>query len=98
MNSSTQTHRRYRRRITLTLLAALILAPAAQARPDPTTGGPVAEQQPVARQAGDGFDWADAGIGAGAAAGIVVLAGAATGAGLRRRSTGSRQRAEGVLS
>jgi hypothetical protein len=87
MNSSTQTHRRYLRRIALSLLAALILAPAAQARPDPTTGGPVAEQ-PVAGQADDGFDWADAGIGAGAAAGIVVLAGTAAGAGLRRRSTG----------
>ena len=96
MNSSRQTHRRYLRRIALSLLAALILAPAAQALPDPTTGGPVAEQ-PVAGQAGDGFDWADAGIGAGAAAGIVVLAGAALGAGFRRRPSARRQ-AEGIVS
>ncbi len=97
MNSSTQRHRRYVRRITLTLLAALTLAPAAQARPDPTTGAPVAAQ-PVAVETGDAFDWADAGIGAGTAAGVVVLVGAAAGAGLRRRPRSVRRRAEGIVS
>ena len=89
MNSSTRTHRCSVRRIAFPLLAALILAPAAQARPDATTGASVAEQPPVAVQPSDGFDWADAGIGAGTAAGIVVLAGAA--ATVRRHRIASQQ-------
>jgi hypothetical protein len=72
VKSSTQTHRRYVRRTLVPVLAALVLASAAQARPDPTTGAPATEQ-PVAAQASDGFDWVDAGIGAGAAAGLVLL-------------------------
>jgi hypothetical protein len=97
VNSSTQTHRRYLRRIILTLLAALALAPPAQARPDPTAGGSVAPQ-PIVVETGDGFDWADAGIGAGAATGIVVLAGAAAGAILHRRPTSERREAEGIVA
>jgi hypothetical protein len=97
VNSSTQRHRRYVRRITLTLLAALTLAPAVQARPDPTTGASVAAE-PVVVETRDAFDWADAGIGAGAAGGIVVLAGAAAGAILHRRPTSLPRRADNVLS
>lgn len=65
------------RRIAVTVLAALFLAPAAQARPDPTTGAPVSEQPPLSIKASDGFDWADAGIGAATAAGLALVAGAA---------------------
>jgi hypothetical protein len=96
VNISTQTPRGVRR-IALTLLAALLLAPAAQARLDPTTGASVAGQ-PVASEVRDGFDWADAGIGAGVAAGIAVLAGAAARAGHRRRHPSSPHEAEGVVS
>jgi hypothetical protein len=84
VNISTQTPRGVRR-IALTLLAALLLAPAAQARLDPTTGASVAGQ-PVASEVRDGFDWADAGIGAAGAASLfgIALAGALS---LRRRSS-----------
>jgi hypothetical protein len=45
---STQTHRRFMRRVAVPLLAALVFVPAAQARLDPTPGAPVPEQPPVA--------------------------------------------------
>jgi hypothetical protein len=53
--------------------AALLSAPAAQARQDPSTGARVPEQPTVVVEPGDGFDWADAGIGAGVAAGLVLF-------------------------
>jgi hypothetical protein len=64
--------------------AALLSAPAAQARQDSSTGARVPEQPSVVVvEAGDGFDWADAGIGAGVAAGLVLF-GAATAKFVRR--------------
>jgi hypothetical protein len=133
---STRTGTGHVRRAALPLLAALLLAPAAQARLDATTGTTVARQQAadqgdrawpgidptddahynplmyrpelsqdigpqpiqVVSDPSDGFDWLDAGIGAGVAAGLVVLAGTAVGAGHRRRLNGSRQRVERVAS
>ena len=48
MNISTRTHRRFVRRVAVPLLAALVIAPAAQAWFDPTTGAPMPEQPPIA--------------------------------------------------
>lgn len=82
--------RRRRRWLALALtMSALSAAPAAAARPDAGTQG-VLPPAPSPRQVevvrADGFDWADAGIGAGTAAGIALLAGAAAAAvGQRRR-------------
>jgi hypothetical protein len=47
VNISTRTNRRYVRRVAVPLLAALVIASAAQARLDPTAGAPVPEQPPV---------------------------------------------------
>jgi hypothetical protein len=64
--------------------AALLSAPAAPARQDPSTGARVPEQPTVVVvEPGGGFDWADAGIGAGVAAGLVLF-GAATARIVRR--------------
>ena len=58
--------------------AALLSAPAAQARQDPSTGARVPEEpNVVVVEAGEGFDWADAGIGAGVAASLVLFGAAA---------------------
>jgi hypothetical protein len=48
VNISTQTLRRFVRRVAVPLLAVLVFVPAAQARLDPTTGAPVPEQPPAA--------------------------------------------------
>jgi hypothetical protein len=77
--------RRRRRWAAAIAAAALLSAPAAQARQDATTGARVPEEPTVVVvEAGDGFDWADAGIGAGVAAGLVLL-GAATAKVVRRQ-------------
>jgi hypothetical protein len=86
MSSTTRARRRNGRPATLVLAAALLAAPAAQARTDPTTGTRVPTDSPVVVvEANDGFDWADAGLGAGTAAGIVLLAGATAAAVTHRR-------------
>ncbi len=84
MKSQTRKRRRRWRWVAVVLAAALLFAPAAQAKPDPTTGARLPDEPTVVVvEAGDGFDWADAGIGAGVAAGLVLL-GAATSRILRR--------------
>jgi hypothetical protein len=81
MRAPTDTRRRRRRFLAAALAAALSLAPTAQARPLPTAGGPAADERSiVVVEANDRFDWADAGIGAGTTAALVLLAGAATAA------------------
>jgi len=86
--------RRRRRWIVLALAAAaLSAAPAAGARPD-SGGSDVTPPKPPVQEVevvtADGFDWTDAGVGAGAAAGIVLLAGAtAVALGHRRRLASS---------
>jgi hypothetical protein len=64
------------------LIAGALAAPAASARPatDPpiqNSGEPVVIEPapPVMQSADDGFDWASAAIGAGAAGGLVLLIG-----------------------
>jgi hypothetical protein len=81
------TAKRGRRRYWVAAIAtaALLAAPPAQARNDAGTGARVPEEPTVVVvEAGDGFDWADAGIGAGVAAGLVLL-GAATAKVVRRQ-------------
>jgi hypothetical protein len=91
MRSSSQLHRPHESRwIPLVLAAAtLTAAPAADARPTSGEQGvtpPAPPVQAAGNTAADGFDWADAGVGAGTAAGLVVLAAAAAaGLGHRRR-------------
>jgi hypothetical protein len=79
MRTPFQTRRR--RSIAAALAAAsLVWAPSAGARPEsgePGVTPPTAPAQ-VEVVTADGFDWADAGIGAGAAVGLVLLAAAAT--------------------
>jgi hypothetical protein len=67
--------------------------PSAGARPasgEPGVTPPAPPVQVVEVVTADGFDWADAGVGAGTAAGLVVLAAAAAaGLGHRRRLASS---------
>jgi hypothetical protein len=80
----TAKQRRHRHCAATIAAAALLAAPAAQATHDATTGARVPEEPTVVVvEAGDGFDWADAGIGAGVATGL-VLVGAATATVVRR--------------
>ena len=73
---------RITRLATAGLIAAALAAPAASARPagpdTPNTGEPVVIEPapPVVQSVDDGFDWASAAIGAGAAGGLVLLIGA----------------------
>jgi len=72
---------RITRLVTAGLIAGALAAPAASARPvtDPPIdngSGPVfIEPAPVAPSVDDGFDWASAAIGAGAAGGLMLLIG-----------------------
>jgi hypothetical protein len=71
---------RITRLVTTGLIAGALAAPAASARPagpdTPITGEPVVvEPGPVVQSVDDGFDWASAAIGAGAAGGLVLLIG-----------------------
>jgi hypothetical protein len=86
MRTSIHIHRRSPRWIAGALAAAfLAAAPVAGARPDPSTGAPAPVEPSVLVVApSGGFDWVDATIGAGATAGVVLLAGGAA-AGLHRR-------------
>jgi hypothetical protein len=73
--------------------ACLPASPTAGARPasgEPGVTAPAAPVQEVEVVTSDGFDWADAGVGAGTAAGLVLLAAAtATGLAHRRRLASS---------
>ena len=73
--------------------ASLFAAPSAGARPEPGEPGvtPPAAPAQVEVVTADGFDWADAGIGAGTAVGLVLLAAAAaTAVGHGRRLASSQ--------
>jgi hypothetical protein len=89
VRNSTQAPGRLGRVLPALLAGALLAAPAAQARPDSDDPGNPSVRPPAQEvnvvTAGDGFDWADAGIGAGVAAGMALLAAAAAGALTRRR-------------
>jgi hypothetical protein len=92
MSTWIQTRRR-RRRWSAVALAATSLAavPAADARPDladprnPLVSPPVPPAQEVEVVTADSFDWADAGVGAGTAAGVVLLVAAAAATVRRQR-------------
>jgi hypothetical protein len=86
--------RKGRRRWIAAALAAACLsaAPTAGARRasgEPGVTPPAPPVQEVEVVTADGFDWADAGVGAGTAAGLVFLAAAAAGLGHRRRLASS---------
>ena len=72
---------RITRLVTAVLIAGALAAPAASARPagpdTPNTGEPVVSEPalPVVQSVDDGFDWASAAIGAGAAGGLILLIG-----------------------
>jgi hypothetical protein len=92
MRMPIHTCRRIRLWFTVALAAAFLsAAPAADARPDPNGGAPATDEPAVVVvEPGSGFDWADAAIGAGAAAGIALLGGGmAAGLGHRRRFASS---------
>jgi hypothetical protein len=92
MRTAIQIHTRPRRWVAAAVAAPfLAAAPAVDARPDPSTGGSVSEKRAiVVVEPSAGFDWADAAVGAGAAAGIVLLAGGmASGLSHRRRLASS---------
>ena len=97
MRAPIQIRRRRRRWIAVALAAASLAAPpATQARPDledprnPSVPPPAPAAQEVDVVTADSFDWADAGIGAGTAAGVVLLAAAwAAALGHRRRLANS---------
>lgn len=92
MRTPIQIRRRRRRLIAVALAAAsLSTAPIAGARPDlddprnPLVTPPAPPAQEVEVVTADDFDWVDAGLGAGTAVGIVLLAGGAAAALTRRR-------------
>jgi hypothetical protein len=89
MRTPIQIRRRRRRWIAVALAAtSLSAAPAAGARLDSGEPGgtpPAPPAQEVEVVTADSFDWADAGIGAGTAVGIVLLAGAAAATVRRQR-------------
>jgi len=72
---------RITRLVTAGLIAGALAAPAASARPvtdppiDNGSGPVVIEPAPVTPSVDDGFDWASAAIGAGAAGGLILLIG-----------------------
>jgi hypothetical protein len=69
---------RITRLATAGLIAGALAAPAASARPAPidTPVPSVEPAPPVVQSVDDGFDWASAAIGAGAAGGLILLIGA----------------------
>jgi hypothetical protein len=73
------TRKRWRRVLALLLTTAFVAAPAAQARLDERGGAGAPDRQAAVRivDAG-GFSWVDAGIGAAAALGVVIVAGGTT--------------------
>lgn len=87
---------RYRRVLAVAFAAALLSAPAAIATPNPGRAENGTVQPPAQLVTADTFDWADAGIGAGSAAALLLaLAGT-----FARRSQSERtfQQAHGEVS
>lgn len=86
MRTSTQVSRRLGRVLPAVLAAGLLAAPAAQARLDAPTVSPAPTEPPVVVvDPNEGFDWGDAGLGAGAAVAIALVGGAAAAVLTRRR-------------
>jgi hypothetical protein len=88
MGTSTRVGRRRARVLPTVLAAALLAVPTAQARHQMSPGTettPPSETPVVVVESGDGFDWGDAGVGAGTAIGIALVGGAAAAAFIRRR-------------
>jgi hypothetical protein len=88
VRTSTRFGRRRSRVLPMVLAATLLVAPAAQARHELRPGAettPPPETPVVVVESGNGFDWGDAGVGAGAAVGIALVGGAAAAAFIRRR-------------
>ena len=86
MRTSTRVGGRFGRVLPVAIAGALLAAPASQARLDGPTNTPAPTEPPVVViDPNEGFDWGDAGLGAGAAVGIALLAGAAAAAVTRRR-------------
>ena len=77
----TSTWKRMRKATVVALAGMLLAAPASQARPDEGGGTGTPTQRSVQSSGGDGFSWGAAAIGAGAAAGALVIAGGAGRAG-----------------
>jgi hypothetical protein len=73
--------------LTAVLAVVLLAAPAAQARHQITgpRTSPTTEVPVVVVESSDGFDWGDAAVGAGAAAGLALAGGAVAAALVRRR-------------
>ena len=86
-------HRRLIRLIAASIAALALLAPSAMARSDypvsPVSSSSSSDGPPVVVEADEssGFDWGSAAIGAGVAAGIVLLAGATATTTVRHRRT-----------
>jgi hypothetical protein len=82
---------RIARLATAGLITAALAAPTATARPagpdPPSTGEPVVVEPaaPVVQSIDEGFDWASAAIGAGAAGGLALLIGVGAGTYSQRR-------------
>lgn len=86
MRISTEVGGRVGRVVPVVVAGALLAAPTAQARLDAPTVSPVATQAPVVVvDPNEGFDWGDAGLGAGSAVAIALLGGAAAAVVTRRR-------------
>jgi hypothetical protein len=88
MGTSTRVGRRRARVLPTVLAAALLAVPTAQASHQMSPGTettPPSETPVVVVESGDGFDWGDAGVGAGTAIGIALVGGAAAAAFIRRR-------------
>lgn len=88
------TSSRYRRVLAVAFTSALLSAPAASARPDPDGAGSV--QPPAQLVTADTFDWADAGIGAGSVAALLLALAVAFAR--RNRSERTFQQAHGEVS
>ena len=80
----TSTWKRTRRGVSIALAGMALAAPAAHARPDEGVGAGPLEQRSAQMAGEDDFSWGAAGIGAGAAAGVLVIAGGA-GLAVRKR-------------
>jgi len=71
------TSSRHRRVLAIAFASALLSAPAASARPDRDGASAGTVQPPAQLVTADTFDWADAGIGAGSAAALLLALGGA---------------------
>ena len=90
------TSSRYRRVLAVAFTSALLSAPAASASPDPGGAGNGSVQPPAQLVTADTFDWADAGVGAGGVAALLLALAVAFAR--RNRSERTFQQAHGEVS